>query len=102
MREIEKRCRLGKNPFDTLSHEQFKLRRYVLSLHQQILEVNYLIRTLIMFQVVRYICQTRIREADDLEGLESRRLRLLRPSQHWPLQLAGNIREVHRVIADEW
>ena len=54
------------------------------------------------FEVVRYICQTRTREADDLESLESRRLRLLRPSQHWPLQLAGNIREVHRVIADEW
>ena len=42
------------------------------------------------------------READDLIDLEGRRLRLLRPSQHWPLHLAGNIREVHSTIAEEW
>ena len=53
-------------------------------------------------KVVRYICQTRIREADELEGLERRRLRVLRPSQHWPIHLAGNLREVHATIAQEW
>ena len=53
-------------------------------------------------KVVRYICQTRIREADELEDLEGRRLRVLRPSQHWPIHLAGNLREVHATIAFEW